>query len=348
MKCFDRFKRKMEVGGTSLRDEKRWNSQKLLEEVFNDGTSIEEIYFWRNDITSYEDEELIKVRLYNEKYSSANGDNIQFQSLIDTPIIVGDVIYVPNQNRYYLCTESFIIDQVHYEGKLTLCNWILKWQNKKGEIFEYPCYDINATQYNSGEQPFKQFTIGSSQHMLLLPCDENTIVLNNPKRFFLDKNTENPTSYILTQNDTTTYNIGEKGIVRLTLLECANNSDKDRIDLGICDYIDFSKISTDNAEDTYISKSVISYSTNIIKSGGDTQIFIGKFYDDFGNEIADVISKWNIICDFKDKLSIQIAENKITIGTEDDSCIDEDFRLEFSDEDGNYLSELIVRIESLL
>ena len=80
---------------------------------------------------------------------------------------------------------------------------------------EYPCTDINATQYNSGEQSNKQFTVGSSQHMLTLPCDENTVGLSSPQRFFLDKNKESPTSFIITQNDSTSYNYGKKGLVKL-------------------------------------------------------------------------------------------------------------------------------------
>ena len=36
-------------------------------------------------------------------------------------------------------------------------------------------------------------------------------------------------TYIVTQNDTTSYNIGKKGIVRVTLYECERNSDTDRI-----------------------------------------------------------------------------------------------------------------------
>ena len=99
------------------------------------------------------------------------------------------------------------------------------------------CYDNNTTQYNSGESANKQFTIGSSQHSLTLPCDENTVILNNPQRFFLDKNMENPTSFVVTQNDNTSHNFGGKGLVKLTVMECAKNNETDRYDLGICDYI---------------------------------------------------------------------------------------------------------------
>ena len=295
MKCLDRFKSKMNYYGGSLRNENIQNSRKLLEETFSDDASLAlGVFFWELGIKSFEDKIPIKIRLFERKFSNANGWTVKFQTLFDTPIIVGDIIYDSNADEYLICTESFNIDDIHWQGKFTLCNWILKWQDKKGKILEYPCHDINSTQYNSGEQANKQFTIGSSQHMITLPCDENTVVLGSPQRFYLDKNSENPTSFIVTQNDTTSYNYGKKGLVKVTLYECATNGNTDRPDLGLCDYIDIQSIKTDNADDEFISKSVISYETSIIKSGGDSQIFIGKFYDNDGLMFPEWKSgRWN-------------------------------------------------------
>lgn len=349
MKALDKFKLKMELGGGSLRGENIRNSQLLLNETFADDASFSfGIYFWELDNSTYDDKETIAIRLYKRSYSSANGVTVKFQTLIDTPVIVGDILYDSKEDEYFICTESFKIDDVHYQGKLTLCNWILKWQNKNGDILEYPCYDFNSTQYNSGEQSNRQFTIGSSQHTVLLPYDENTVVLSTPQRFFLDRNTINPTSFIVTQNDTTSLAIGKKGIVRVTLYECERNNDTDRIDLGICDYIDKSQVINNNSNDDCINKSVIFYDTTVIKSGGDCQTFIAKFYDDKGNEIEEVIPKWDVICDFTEALNIKQSGNRIRIGIDNDDYVDEEFKLVLSDADNRFVSTLIIRIESLL
>ena len=349
MKCLDKFNKKMILSGGTLRNENIKNSKELLKETFaNDASLTLGIYLWELGLQSYDDKESIMIRLYKRSFSNANGVTIKFQTLIDTPIIVGDVLYDSISDEYLICTESFNIDGIHFQGKLTLCNWILKWQNKNGDILEYPCHDINSTQYNSGEQANKQFTIGSSQHMITLPCDENTVNLSSPQRFFLDKNTVNPTSFIVTQNDTTSYNYGKKGLVKVTLYECAMNSMTDRIDLGICDYIDKDSIKTDNANDVFVSKSVISYNTKIIKSGGDSQTFIGTFFDNNGNEVAEIVPKWEIICDFKNALEVKPSGNQISIGIDNDNYVDEEFKLILSDTNGNYSSSLIITIESLL
>lgn len=352
MKCLDRFNRKMKLNGGSLRDENIYNSKALLKETFADDASFTlNVYLWELGIKSYDSKESIDIRLYGRRYSSAKGVTMKFQTLIDTPLIVGDIIFNSNTKEYYLCTESFNIDNIHWQGRVTLCNWILKWQNENGDILEYPCHDVNSTQYNSGEQSNKHFTIGSSQHMITLPCDENTLKLNTPMRFFLDKNTVNPTCFKVTQNDSTSSNIGEKGLTVITLLECAMNVEKDRPDLGICDYIDINQVinsSGNNAENNFVSKSVIYYDTTTILSGGDTQTFIGKFYDSDGSEITDAVPIWEIVCDFKQYLEVYQFDNQIRIGINNDNFVDEEFRLVLSDTNYDYESSLIIKIDSLL
>lgn len=357
MQCLDRFNKRMSLSGVSLRDEYIHSTRQLLNETFADDPSfMSYIYFWRLGLKEYQNESPIGIRLYGRTFSAAQGVTVKFQSLYETPIVVGDIIYDKKEDEYLICTEAFNVDDIHFKGRFTLCNWILKWQNKDGTILEYPCYDMNSTQYNSGEQSNRNFTIESAQHMITLPCDENTMELSSPQRFYLDKATINPTSYIVTQNDTTSYNYGNKGLVRVTVYAHPNNSVTDRPDLGICDYIDMSAGSK-NAGTTVketccrASKAVIEYNTTVIKSGGDSQVFVGKFYDDMGEEVTDIVPHWTIICDFSDKLIRKEFDNCLSIGIDDDDYIDEKFKIVCSDgnEESNILSStLIVKVESLL
>lgn len=357
MQCLNRFNRRMSYSGGSLRNEYIFNTRELLNETFaNDPSFSPNIYFWRLGLKEYKNELPIGIRLYGRTYSAANGVTVKFQTLHNTPVVVGDIIYNFKEDEYLICTEAFNIDDINYKGKFTLCNWMLKWQKKDGTILEYPCYDMNATQYNSGEQFNRSFVVGSSQHMLTLPCDENTVELSTPQRFYLDKAMNNTTTFIVTQNDTTSHNYGKKGLVKVTVFEHPNNPDTDRPDLGICDYIDMSAGSV-NAGTTVkedcckASKAVIEYNTSIIKSGGDSQVFVGKFYDDKGNEVANEIPHWTIICDFSDKLQIKEFDNCLSIGIDDDSYIDEEFKLICSngnDENNILSSTLIIKVESLL
>lgn len=360
MRSLDRFNKRMSLSGGSLREEYIFNTRELLSETFADDPSYTlGVYFWRLGLKEYKNEPPVGIRLYNRSFSAANGVTVKFQTLYDTPVVVGDIIYDSKKDEYLICTEAFDIDGMHYKGKFTLCNWILKWQKKDGTILEYPCHDMNTTQYNSGEQSNRNFVIGSSQHMIILPCDENTVELSTPQRFYLDKATINPTSFIVTQNDTTSYNYGKKGLVKVTVYEYPNNSTTDRPDLGICDYIDTANqnavgteiIQTMSVNSNRTLKAVIDYNTTVIKSGGDSQIFNGKFYDNNGNEVADISPHWTVLCDFSDKLIVKEIDNGVSIGIDDDSYIDEEFKLVLSnkDKDSNTTpSSLLIKIESLL
>lgn len=363
MQSLDRFNKRMSRSGGSLREEYIFNTRELLKETFADDPSYTlGIYFWRLGLKEYKNESPIDIRLYSRSFSAANGVTVKFQTLCDTPVVVGDIVYDTKEDEYLICTEVFNIDNIHYKGKFTLCNWILKWQKKDGTILEYPCYDMNSTQYNSGEQFNRNFAVGSSQHMITLPCDENTVELSTPQRFYLDKATTNPTTFIVTQNDTTSYNYGKKGLVKVTVFEHPNNPETDRLDLGICDYIDVDAPNT--IEDICCcraSKAVIEYNTAVIKSGGDSQKFIGRFYDDKGNEITGIVPHWTIVCDFsstlqteedfKNALQTKETDNCLSIGIDDDSYIDEEFKLVCSvgNNESEILSDtLIIKIESLL
>ena len=349
MQCLNRFNKKMNQSGGTLRNEYIFNTRKLLNETFADDPSFTfDIYFWRLGLKDYQHEKPIDIRLYGRKFSAANGVTVGFQTLYDTPVVVGDVIYDLREDEYLICTEAFNIDGIHYKGKFTLCNWILKWQKKDGTILEYPCYDMNATQYNSGEQSNRNFTIGSSQHIIILPCDENTVELSTPQRFYLDKAVDTPTTFIVTQNDTTSYNYGKKGLVKITVFEYQNNSDADRPDLGICDYID---VNADKPIVNRVAKANIECDTKVIKSGGDSQIFVGKFYDEKDNEITNISPHWTVVCDFSDKLQVEEFDNCLSIRIDDDTYIDEEFKLicsDSNDESDVLPSTIIIKVESLL
>ena len=351
MRCLDKFNKKMSYSGGSIRKESIFNTRELLKETFADDPSYAlGIYFWKLGLKEYDKESPIEIRLYGRTFSAANGVTVKFQTLYNTPVMVGDIIYDKKEDEYLICTEAFNIDDIHYKGKFTLCNWILKWQKKDGTILEYPCYDMNSTQYNSGEQYNRNFTVESSQHMLTLPSDENTVELCSPQRFYLDKATINPNTYIVTQNDTTSYNYGKKGLVKVTVFAHPNNPETDRPDLGLCDYID-TFVKEEDICCCKVAKAVIEYQTTSIKSGGDSQIFIGKFYDENGNEIADINPHWKITCDFYDKLQIKEFDNCLSIGIDNDLYIDEEFKLTClsGNNEIEVLSDaLIIKIDSLL
>ena len=217
------------------------NDGKLLmnNQLMTDPSYNPNMVFWQFGV-DVDDLESVPIKTFNEKYSAANGINLQFDALIDSPIVVGDLLYDKKRNLYWICIESFDRDEILCAGKLVRCNYIMKWQDDNKNIFEYPVFEINSTQYNSGEFGDKTMTLGSSQHLITAIADENTIALNHGHRFFWDRNTVDPTVFKLTQNDTTAMNY-DKGLIKITVTEDQYNPKTDSIENWLCYYF---KVST--------------------------------------------------------------------------------------------------------
>ena len=195
------------------------------------------------DVETYENfltGETIDLNINRQTKSEVSGYQKEFTSLITAPVQHGDTFYNEDEGLYWICTEVMCKSGLYYDGKLTRCNNILKWQDENKHIFEYPVFDINSTQYNSGEFGDKTMTLGSSQHLLTIVADENTIALNHGHRFFWDRNTVDPTVFKLTQNDTTAMNY-DKGLIKITVTEDQYNPKTDSIENWLCDYF---KVST--------------------------------------------------------------------------------------------------------
>ena len=126
MSYLDRFRNKMNISGNSLKQELTNNSHKLLEEVFNDDPSYKRVFVWRLGLLKpedYENEQTIGIRFYGRKYSVSDGMTVKFQTCMNTPVEVGDILYDRQLDLYLMCIESFNIDETHFQGKLCYCNW---------------------------------------------------------------------------------------------------------------------------------------------------------------------------------------------------------------------------------
>ena len=297
----------------------------MSEELMKD-PSYQEFVIWEFGVLP-EDFVEQPIKLYNRKYSSANGFTTQYETLWDKAIPIGTVLYDKKRNEYQLCTESFDKDEILNNGKLTRCNGWLKWQGKDGKVYEYPIFDINSTQYNSGVESSKIMVLGSTQHMLSITADENTISLRHDMRFFLDRNKVEPTVFKLTQNDTTAMNY-DKGILHLTVTEDQYNPDTDNIDEWLCDYV----------KPPVKSDIEIEYMGNPnVRIGGSYKIFTAV-------SLSPVT--WDIIAknDIKNQLTIVTVptENKCKIKCNlEESLIGKSFTLQCTDSNGNIASVLV-------
>ena len=320
------MKQRMTLSGETVRAEKINDGRRLMSEQLIIDLSYQEFDIWEFGVAS---DDFVKqpLKLYDRKYSSANGFTAKFETLWNKFIPIGTVLYDTNEKLYYICTESFDKDSILNNGKLTRCNNFLKWQNETGEIYEYPVFDINSTQYNSGVDGNKIMTLGSTQHMLSITADDNTIPLRHDKRFFIDRNKVEPTVFKLTQNDTTALNY-DKGVIRLTVTEDQYNPDTDSIENWLCDYI--KPVVAHPIEITFIGNPVI-------RVGGSAKTFTANTDKTVTWELVKTLEQTEYITTVvtNNKCKIKCSNNELLIGSS--------VKLKCTDTDGN-IGEILIDI----
>lgn len=146
-------------------------------------------------------------------------------------------VYDKNEDVYWLVNAPVSRNGFYSKLIAWYCKYRLRFISPvSGEVVEYPIYTINSTQYNSGETDGQKITVGSAQHLIYLPYNEETALIDNGVRFLLDKRTTIPTAYRLTQVDSTSYGFQEQSILQWTVLEDQFSPLTDNKELMVADY----------------------------------------------------------------------------------------------------------------
>lgn len=222
----------------------------------------------------------------------------------------------------WICTSSFVFHGLYCKGSFIRCNYILRWQNEDGTIIERPCLVQSAAQYNSGEKGNQTITLGSDQVMIVLPNDKDTVLMDTPLSFFIDRNTVHPTAYQVTRNDTVPYSDWDEGCINIIATERATG-DTDRPDLMLCDYRQPASTQEKPPTDSDITCTI---SGNKSLKCGYPRTYIAKFFDASGNEITNCDFKWNVVSDFA--VEQIINDNMIKLLVDDEDYIGSSFLLQ--------------------
>lgn len=169
---------------------------------------------------------------------TADSDYNDFIRQILVPIgTIKTGYYVKYNNKFWLIKNMVDNNKIYEKSVMFHCNYILKFISDISKEVVNLVYMKNATQYNSGETPREQETIGSSKFLIYIPYNEETIKINHGKRFLIDRNLETPTAFEVTQVDAISNNYNDDlGILRLTVVENQYNSQTDNKELMVADY----------------------------------------------------------------------------------------------------------------
>lgn len=268
-------------------------------------------------------------------------------------------MYVKYKNRFWIIT-GLVDDNTMYEkAVLSLCNWLLTWVNDKGKIIQRWANVTSASQYNNGETGMQYYFVRSDQLMVILPDDDESILIPDGKRFIIDRRcniyeksftddiikdlSHKVASYQLTRSDSVLYNYGTNGHMAFmaTQDEQHDNDGYYVIDgkgYWLCEP------PSNSIDKTGLLSCEIGYEDNVIYNGLEPTIFTASFTDSEGNSI-DIEPQWKIKCDFLNKLNVVKSDNFISISTNNSKLINKSFEL-FLSADGYEPKQLTVYIRA--
>lgn len=265
-------------------------------------------------------------RIFDRKFIDTFHHKITVETILDKDWIeCGD--YLEYEGMVWLCLNSYSFHKLYCRATFMSCDWKIYWINENGELKSQYVIDQNSTQYNSGETSNSTMTLGSAQHMLKMQCNDDTIILDSPMRFAIDKNIKKPTCYKVTQNDNTAYNYG-KGLCCVTVTETPLNTESDKLitlddgtQVWICDYVEVTPLppTPPEPDETTDLKCVILGNTNL--KNGYRRTYTVTFADKDYNAVdwQNVNYQWKVVSDSDIKQTI--ADNKIIVSVNDENLI---------------------------
>lgn len=328
--------------------------QEMLREKKMQVHSLYELAMDREDDTLLNGNNFVKSpRIFDRKFVDTVHHKITVETIHeDDWIECGD--YLEYDGMVWLCLNSYSFHKLYCRATFMSCDWQIYWINDKGEIKNQYVIDQNSTQYNSGEFGNSTMTLGTSQHMLKMQCNEETVMFDSPQRFAIDRNIKKPTCYKVTQNDTSSYNYG-KGLCCVTVSETQFNPDTDKHitlpnnqKVWICDYIPVSTLpSTPLPPSSPSDETTISFT---ISGNKNLKLGIPRTYtttitDENDNVIewSNALYHWNVISDFEIKETLN--ENKIELLVSDEDSLGYSFLLQILKlDDNSVMSELEITV----
>lgn len=176
----------------------------------------------------------LSIRLFKDKVTTGGGYTKNYAVRIKDGLHIGNLLYDCDESVYWLCKSAFKKGGIYCTGVLQRCvEMPIKWQDDDGNVFEYPVFDYS--QFNSDETDYNVVNIGEGKRKLTTIADDNTVRLKHGKRFFWDRNTEDPTVMKVTQNNSTSM-FYDRGLVILTVIENQYNPSVDNLTEWVCDY----------------------------------------------------------------------------------------------------------------
>lgn len=323
------MKERVKQSGLTVREEMIIDGQNLLKEELEHNSSYSPtMYFW-NPVLGCDDRPA-KVRIYKRKYSSLNGNYQNFLTTYDNPIKIGEYLHDTKDDTYWLIYNSFNVNDVHFEGKMIQCNYLLRWQLANGEIIERYSNIVSASKYDVGETGNSTLVLSSNNYTILIGYCEEGFELEG-KRVFIDMRPTKPTKvFKITRSDDVSYNADGIGALLSFIADKTElDLNKDNQELKICDY--YNPLSSLPLKSSIVNEMTDlrgKISGNSYLKNGYKRPYTVNFADKDGNIISweEINFKWNIVNN--PGFTINSHENRMELFLDNEDLIGSSFLLQ--------------------
>lgn len=246
-------------------------------------------------------------------------------------------MYVKIDGRYWLIVGIVDNNTVYEKAVLSICNYLLTWVNSKGKIVQRWTNVSSASQYNNGETSTDYYFVRSDQLLILMPDDDESLLLDTGARFIIDQRckvyekslqdvkTQNCSKsvnvYKVTRTDTVLFDYQDSGHNEIMVYQ-----DEQGVNDGyyVIDGKGYWLCDPNYMNKTSVLSSEIKYQTTELYPSIEPVVLEACFYDEDKN-VVDVSPIWEIRCDFVQDLNLEFDGNKIKISTENKKLKGKDF-----------------------
>lgn len=231
--------------------------------------------------------------------------------------------YVKSDDVCWMVSSLPDNNRIYEKAILWKCKHSIRFISPiSGEVVEYPVYNTNSTQYGTGERVKTNISVGDDQHLVYIPYNEETILLDDHFRFIMDKNKVNPTVYRITRVDPVSYAVGsenqEDGLIQWAVVETQFDDARDSRDLMIANYFTPSVGESSSLPSESAEVKLTDLDGDYILVIGESKQILVECFDADGNKL----DQFDYHVDYEESESIAIVDvndNVVTITAEDDS-----------------------------
>ena len=221
MGAWDRYRARLNIDGEVERQYLMQRTQDYIARGLTENLSYQHVTI--NDVA--QDVAVIDTTAFDEKtICSLPGETLEH----------GGLVYW--SDSHWLITAIDAHDDVYTRGKMTRCNYKLKWIDKKGNIISRWAIVVDGTKYLIGERAEDIITVGDARIAVTIGKDRDTSQLTRGMRFIIDDmDSEEVLCYKISKPNKLFNVYDGKGVFRFIMQE-VNLTDNDNVEKRIADY----------------------------------------------------------------------------------------------------------------